>query len=70
MASGSSEDTPNQGELTGAGASMLLRHSHQDAELLLRSIADKPERVLRARLLASHKQRTMPALKPVAGPSQ
>lgn len=63
IASGSPEDAQSEGELTGAGASVLLRQSRQNAELLLRTIEDKPERVLRARLAAAHKQRTEATVK-------
>ncbi len=57
IATGSSEQTQSEGELTGASASLLLRQSRQNAELLLRAIVDKPARVLRARLAAAHRLR-------------
>ena len=44
-------------ERTGAAATMILRKSAQDAEVILRAIRDDPARVLRARLYAIHKLR-------------
>ena len=59
IATGTSEDSQSDGELTGSGASLLLRQSSQNVELLLRSIKDNPKRVLRARLAAAYKSRTV-----------
>ncbi len=59
VATGSPEDTRSDGELTGSGASLLLRQSSQNAEVLLRSITDNPALVLRARLAAAYKSRTL-----------
>lgn len=42
----------------GAAATAILRKSTQDAEIILRKIADDPARVLRARLYTIHKLRT------------
>jgi len=67
IASGAPRDSQTESELTGVGASNLLRHSQQNAEVLLRSFTDKPERVLRARLIAAHKQRSQSALNSVIG---
>lgn len=66
IASGPSEQTQSEGELTGASASLLLRQSRQNAELLLRAIVDKPARVLRARLATAHRLRSGGDLQPGA----
>jgi len=66
IASGSPVDPQSDGELTGSGASLLLRQSRQNVDILLGRITDDPERVLRARLVAAFKNRSLAQAEGVA----